>query len=94
MSWIKRIENKIQNEKEKIENSKENYNRNEITKKELISINEHTEKLIKVINLRLRMLRGEVAKKKRLAKEKNNKNRSTKENERTYFVWRKKHENI
>ena len=79
MSLIKRIENKeaklekrIDIKMKKIEDINLKFNNGKISKNEYSSKKKHIEEIIKKMNIELRMLRGEVAKRKRLSNFNNN----------------------
>jgi len=64
MSLIKSMEKKI--EKEKMNDFQLKYNHNNISKIEFQSMKKRIEEMIKVMNLRMRILKGEIIKKKRI----------------------------
>jgi len=63
---IDRLEKKIEKEKEKMNDFQLKYNHNNISKIEFQSMKKRIEEMIKVMNLRMRILKGEIIKKKRI----------------------------
>ena len=89
-----KLEKKINKQIEKIEDLNHKFQNNLISKKKYCAGKKRIEDIIKILNVRLRITRGEMAKRKRLAIEKGNKNEERKRREKNYFEWCKKHENI
>lgn len=101
MSLIKSMENKeiklekkINNKMKKIEELNLKFHNNKISKNKYLYKKKQFEEKIKMMNVHLRTLRGEVAKRKRLAEEKGNKSEKRKRREKNYFEWYEKHKNI
>jgi len=96
MSLIERMENKIvklekniEEEKSHIENLKEKYRNNTITKTDFLSIKKRIEGMIKTMDLRIRVLKGEVVKKRKKKNEKVRIRENRKMGEKSYFEWSK-----
>jgi hypothetical protein len=81
-----KLEEKIEIKMKKIEDIDLRFHNGEISKKEYSSKKKHIEEIIKKMNIDLRMLRGEVAKRKRLVEDKNKRKKRLKPVESNYLI--------
>ena len=90
---VKTIKN-IEKKQKQIEKLRVEYKKHMIADYDFISQKKRIENKIRVMNLKVGVLRGEMEKKKKHQEERAKEREEQKRREENYFEWCKKHENI
>jgi hypothetical protein len=89
---IDKLEKNIEKKQQEIKKLNIDCERKLISDFDMISEKKRIQDKIKTMNIRLRILKGELVKRKRLIEDKLNKKRQRKDRENKYFEWSKKRE--